>query len=299
MKVAAVDIGSNAIRLFIAQVHEDENQILLEKVLHTRVPIRLGEDVFTFGKVSDQKMEQLALALKGFDYIIQSLNVDHSRICATSAIRSAFNREEVIKFIVKKAKCKIEILSGAEEAAMIFKNFEFYDLPKEHNYLFIDVGGGSTELTLIEKGKKKASQSFEIGTVRMLLNDQTHLPKAIFDWLGTELNARMKYEAIATGGNINSAIKILEKKQKEILKVSELQLLLKSLSKLDKNQRMKKYKLREDRADVIVPALSIYTEIAVASKIQSVIVPKFGLADGIVLNTLTSLGFGKVKFISA
>lgn len=299
MKIAAVDIGSNAVRLFVAHGHEEKDQILLEKVLHTRVPIRLGEDVFMFGKVSKEKMDQLSWAIQGFDCIVKALGIDVMRICATSALRSAENRDEVLKFVQKRTGKKIDILSGAREAEMIFGNFEFYELPKEHHYLFIDVGGGSTELTIIEKGVKKASQSFETGTVRMLLNEQSKLPSAIFEWLQKELNPRMKYEAIATGGNINSAMKILDKKQREPVGIEELQSLLKTLNKLSKTQRMKKFKLREDRADVIVPALNIYNQIAVAAKVQSLIAPKFGLADGIVLDWMKSKDYHKVKFISA
>jgi exopolyphosphatase / guanosine-5'-triphosphate,3'-diphosphate pyrophosphatase len=299
MRIAAIDIGSNAVRLFVAQVHQNEEGILLEKLLHTRVPIRLGGDVFTYGKVSFERATQLALTIKGFAAIIEALYIEEVRACATSALRSAENRDEVLLQVKKVSGIDIKILSGSEEAEMIFGNFSHYQLPKEHHYLFIDVGGGSTELTLIERGAKKASQSFEVGTVRMLLNDQKKLPKAVFDWLSQNINPKMKYQAIATGGNINSAIKILEKKSREFVSLEELNNLKKQLSRCSKEQRMRKYKLREDRADVIVPALNIYTQIADEVGIEELLAPKFGLADGIVLEVLESKGFKDFKLISA
>jgi exopolyphosphatase / guanosine-5'-triphosphate,3'-diphosphate pyrophosphatase len=299
VKIAAIDIGSNALRLFIADAKKEKKEILLEKLLHTRVPVRLGEDVFTFGKISREKLDQLILVLKGFDLIIQSLGVENKRICATSAVRSAENRDEVVKRVKQECNLNLEILSGEREAQMIFSNFHFYDLPKEGNYIFIDVGGGSTEITIIEKGDKKDSQSFEIGTVRMLLNEQSKLPKAIFSWLNQKLNKNLIYKAIGTGGNINSAIKILEKKQRELVSVEELKSIMKTMSKLSKEQRMKKYKLRSDRADVIIPALNIYTQIAEYAGVIDLLAPKFGLADGIVLEELSKFNIQHLKFISS
>ena len=172
MKLAAVDIGSNAIRLFVAEVFIDSGKIELDKISHTRIPIRLGEDVFTFGRISEVKENQLTKVLTGLSLIVESLGVEHFRICATSAMRSAENGREVVEAIKSKTGLAIEVLSGAEEADIIFANFEQQDLPKAKNYLFIDVGGGSTELTIIENFERKFSQSFEIGTVRMLINDQ-------------------------------------------------------------------------------------------------------------------------------
>lgn len=299
MRIAAIDIGSNAVRLFVAQVHSNDGGIMLEKLLHTRVPIRLGGDVFTYGKVSLERTKQLALTIKGFAAIIEALAIEEVRACATSALRSAENRDDVVKQVKKLSSIEIEILTGSEEAEMIFANFTHYHLPKEYHYLFIDVGGGSTELTLIEKGVKKASQSFEVGTVRMLLNDQKKLPVAVFDWLSDHINPKMKYHAIATGGNINSAFKLLEKKSREFVALDELHNLKKQMSRCTKEQRMRKYKLREDRADVIVPALNIYTQIADEVGIEELLAPKFGLADGIVLSVLKSKGFKDFKLISA
>lgn len=289
MKLAAVDIGSNAIRLFVAEVFIDSGKIELDKISHTRIPIRLGEDVFTFGRISEVKENQLTKVLTGLSLIVESLGVEHFRICATSAMRSAENGREVAEAIKSKTGLAIEVLSGAEEADIIFANFEQQDLPKAKNYLFIDVGGGSTELTIIENFERKFSQSFEIGTVRMLINDQEKIPKAISLWLKQHLNSSLAYEAIATGGNISSALKILEKKQREAVTVKELENLLRTISKLSPHERVKKYSIRPDRADVIVPALNLYTQVANSANIEKLFAPKFGLADGIVLKLFKSL----------
>lgn len=289
MRLAAVDIGSNAIRLFVAEVFYDEGKIELDKISHTRIPIRLGEDVFTFGRISEQKEKQLKQVITGLGLIIESLGVEHFRICATSAMRSAENGREVANAIALKTGLSIDILSGAEEADIIFGNFEQQDLPKSKNYLFIDVGGGSTELSIIENFERKHSQSFEIGTVRMLINEQENVPRAISFWLKEYLNAGLSYEAIATGGNISSAFKMLEKKQREPVTVKELETLLRALSKLSTHERVKKFAIRPDRADVIVPALNLYTQVANSANIEKIFAPKFGLADGIVLKIFKSL----------
>ena len=289
MKLAAVDIGSNAIRLFVAEVFYDSGKIEQDKISHTRIPIRLGEDVFTFGRISEKKEIQLTQVLTGLSLIIKSLGVDHYRICATSAMRSAENGREVVEAIKANTGLTVDVLSGAEEADIIFANFEQQDLPKSKNYLFIDVGGGSTELTIIENFERKHSQSFEIGTVRMLINDQVKIPKAISVWLKENLNSSLNYEAIATGGNISSAFKMLEKKQREPIAVKELETLLRNLAKLSVHERVKKYAIRPDRADVIVPALNLYTQVANSANIDKIFAPKFGLADGIVLKLFKSL----------
>ena len=289
MRIAAVDIGSNAIRLFVAEVFLDSGKIELDKISHTRIPIRLGEDVFTFGRISEKKEIQLTQVLLGMKLLIDSLGVEHFRFCATSAMRSAENGREVVNALEIKTGIAIDILSGAEEADIIFGNFEQQELPKTKNYLFIDVGGGSTELSIIENFERKHSQSFEIGTVRMLINEQEKVPRALSFWMKEYLNAGLSYEAIATGGNISSAFKMLEKKQREPVTVKELETLLRALSKLSTHERVKKFAIRPDRADVIVPALNLYTQVANSANIEKIFAPKFGLADGIVLKLFKSL----------
>lgn len=284
MKIAAVDIGSNAIRLFIADCRNGKDNVELEKLAHTRIPLRLGADVFTVGVISEETKMALRDVILGFKYLIQSVHVQDVRVCATSAMRTAENRDEVAQFILRQTGIKIEILSGAQEAELILSNLSNSEFSNKGNYLFIDVGGGSTELTIIVNGKKVASQSFEIGTVRMLLFDENRIPKFIEQWLNEHLDRKLSYEVIATGGNINSAFKILEKKSKSDCKIEELKDLIIEFESLTKDERMRKYKIRSDRADVIVPALRVYTTIMEITGLDRLHAPKFGLADGIVLD---------------
>ncbi len=284
MKIAAVDIGSNAIRLFIADCRNGKDNVELEKLAHTRIPLRLGADVFTVGVISEETKMALRDVILGFKYLIQSVHVQDVRVCATSAMRTAENRDEVAQFILRQTGIKIEILSGAQEAELILSNLSNSEFSNKGNYLFIDVGGGSTELTIIVNGKKVASQSFEIGTVRMLLFDENRIPKFIEQWLNEHLDRKLNYEVIATGGNINSAFKILEKKSKSDCKIEELKDLIVEFESLTKDERMRKYKIRSDRADVIVPALRVYTTIMEIAGLERLHAPKFGLADGIVLD---------------
>ena len=168
MKLAAIDIGSNAIRLLIEEVRQFNGEIRIDKVSLTRVPVRLGEDVFTSGTISEEKTRQLVKTMRAFWYIMDVHQVEMFRVCATSAMREAKNRKKVIETVEREANFNIEILSGDEEANLIFRNYFSQNLNSKENYLFVDVGGGSTELTLIKKGTRVKSQSFNIGTVRLL-----------------------------------------------------------------------------------------------------------------------------------
>ena len=213
MKLAAIDIGSNAIRLLIEEVRQFNGEIRIDKVSLTRVPVRLGEDVFTTGKISDERIRQLVKTMRAFWYIMDVHQVEMFRACATSAMREAKNRKAVIDTVEREANFKIEILSGEEEANLIFSNYFSQNLNIKQDYLFIDVGGGSTELTLIKKGKRVKGQSFDVGTVRSLAgsNDKAAW-KSIEKWLsmhGTKLDSLI---AIGTGGNVNTLFKLQGKK---------------------------------------------------------------------------------------
>jgi exopolyphosphatase / guanosine-5'-triphosphate,3'-diphosphate pyrophosphatase len=168
LKIAAIDIGSNAIRLLIEEIRIQDNKYYVEKVSLTRVPLRLGDEAFTKGKLSKGKIGQLVKTMKAFWYLMDVHSVEIFRACATSAMREATNRKQIIAKVLQDANVKIEVLSGDEEAGLIFENYFNQALPKKGNYLYIDVGGGSTELTIIKQGVKIKSKSFEIGTVRML-----------------------------------------------------------------------------------------------------------------------------------
>lgn len=285
MKFAAIDIGSNAIRLLIEEVHIDEGKYHIEKVSLTRIPVRLGEDVFTRGKISKDKMAQLVKTMKAFWYIMDVHDIEFYRACATSAMREAKNKRQVIKKVRDESNIDIEILSGDEEANLIFSNYFAQNLNVKGNYLYIDVGGGSTELTLIKNGKRIKGQSFELGTVRILSGA---VDKKVWlqakKWIQSAVKQTDVITAIGTGGNINTLFKFAGKKPSQNINYNEIQEHYQNIKKLTFEQRITKLKMKPDRADVIIPACEIYLTLMEYSGIQQMIVPKIGLADGIILD---------------
>jgi exopolyphosphatase/guanosine-5'-triphosphate,3'-diphosphate pyrophosphatase len=294
VKFAAIDIGSNAIRLLIEEVHVDAGQFHIEKVSLTRVPVRLGEDVFTNGKISKNKIQQLIKTMKAFWYLMEVHDIQIVRACATSAMREAKNRRAVIRKVEEESNIQIELLSGDEEANLIFSNYFAQNLSAKGNYLYIDVGGGSTELTLIKNNKRIKGQSFELGTVRMLSNatDPKMWEKAR-RWIQSSLGANESITAIGTGGNINTIFKIAGKKPSQNITAGEIKEQYDSLSKYTIEQRITKLKMKPDRADVIIPACEIYLRLMGYAKIQQMIVPKIGLADGIILDLFSKWQLSK------
>ncbi len=289
MKLAAIDIGSNAIRLLIEEVREFNGQLRIDKVSLTRVPVRLGEDVFTTGKISEERIRQLVKTMRAFWYIMDVHQVEMFRACATSAMREAKNRKEVISTVEREANFKIEILSGDEEAEIIFSNYASQNLSNKGNYVYIDVGGGSTELTLIRKGKRIKGQSFNLGTVRSLSGKiDKDAWKSAEKWLLTKQDSN-NLIAIGTGGNINSIFKLQGKKPNELLSLSEIKSLYKQLSSMELDERIFTFKLRPDRADVIIPACEIYIRIMELAGIKQMMVPKIGLSDGMILQMANQL----------
>lgn len=285
MKLAAIDIGSNAIRLLIEEVRHFNGQIRIDKVSLTRVPVRLGEDVFTTGRISDEKLKQLVKTMRAFWYIMDIHQVEVFRACATSAMREAKNRKAVIETVEREANLKIEILSGDEEADLIFSNYFSQNLNTKNDYLFIDVGGGSTELTLIKKGKRVKGQSFDIGTVRSLaVGIDKSIWKSIDKWLTNQSSISNNLIAIGTGGNVNTLFKLQGKKPMEMLSHAEIKSLHKQLNSVSVDERIFNFKLRPDRADVIIPACEIYLRIMELAGIGNMLVPKIGLSDGMILH---------------
>jgi exopolyphosphatase/guanosine-5'-triphosphate,3'-diphosphate pyrophosphatase len=289
VKLAAIDIGSNAIRLLIEEVREFNGQLRIDKVSLTRVPVRLGEDVFTTGKISEERIRQLVKTMRAFWYIMDVHQVEMFRACATSAMREAKNRKEVISTVEREANFKIEILSGDEEAEIIFSNYASQNLSNKGNYVYIDVGGGSTELTLIRKGKRIKGQSFNLGTVRSLSGKiDKDAWKSAEKWLRTKQDSN-NLIAIGTGGNINSIFKLQGKKPNELLSLTEIKSLYKQLSSMELDERIFTFKLRPDRADVIIPACEIYIRIMELAGIKQMMVPKIGLSDGMILQMANQL----------
>lgn len=284
---AAIDIGSNAVRLLIKKEEENENLVSrrLSKVMMLRVPLRLGFDVFSLGELSDGKAVKLRRLMKAFRQLMKIYEVTDYRACATSAMRDARNGKAVIKKVLKDTGIRIEIIDGQEEARMIYNNHVECLEDRTGNYIYVDVGGGSTEINLLTNGVLVQSLSYNVGTVRMLSNAvREEVWEQMKDDL-TRLTADFPdINIIGSGGNINKLYRLADKKDKKLqrMPIASLQELYDQLSPLTPEQRMKEFSLKTDRADVIVPAARIFLTIAETVKAQYVHVPVIGLADGII-----------------
>jgi exopolyphosphatase/guanosine-5'-triphosphate,3'-diphosphate pyrophosphatase len=284
LKLAAIDIGSNAARLLITEVTKDKNnKALLTKLSLVRVPLRLGFDVFDSGKISAHKAGLLLLTMKGFLNLMQAFEVKKMRACATSAMRDAANAHEILNSIKKETGIEIEVISGSEEASLVFENHIAESLNKDHSYLYIDVGGGSTELTFFSNNNLIFKDSFNIGTIRLLKNQVSD-----FSWdemkeiIKTKTKGFKTVTAIGSGGNINKIFSISKRKDGKPLSLDLLRDYYKELYNVSLEDRINIYKLKEDRADVIVPALKIYISCMRWAGAEEIYVPKIGLADGLI-----------------
>lgn len=283
MKFAAIDIGSNAVRLLFCNVITHNGKTSIKKAELLRVPIRLGEDSFLHKRISPQKEEKLVTAMKAFKNLIDVYDAVDYRACATSAMRDADNRYDVVERVRKEAGIKIEIIDGKTEADIIYSNHIAEHLDKENNYLYIDIGGGSTEITLFSKNKAVVSQSFNIGTIRMLHNQIDKEYWGYFKNWVKEITAGYKpLIAIGSGGNINKLYKMTCKKPNKPLSVSKLKSLCELIESYTYEERIQVMGLNPDRADVIIPASKILMSILKKAEIEKIIVPQIGLADGIV-----------------
>jgi exopolyphosphatase / guanosine-5'-triphosphate,3'-diphosphate pyrophosphatase len=283
VKLAAIDIGSNAARLLITEVVTDaQGQPRFNKLNLVRVPLRLGFDVFERNEISKGKIGMLLQTLKAYSHLINAYGVQHIKACATSAMRDARNGKDLIRKILLETGITIEIISGDVEATYIYENHVAENLDKLHSYLYIDVGGGSTELTFFDDGQLKYKESFNIGTIR-LLKGQVHETQwdDMKDHLKANTRSKKPMVAIGTGGNINKVFSLSKRKDGKPLTVQLLKDYYKEFSSVSMEDRMRLYNLREDRADVIVPALQIYTNVMRWAEIEEIYVPKIGLADGL------------------
>lgn len=282
-KYAAIDIGSNAARLLIGEMAQENGHVFVKKISYTRLPLRLGEEVFENGTISSHKKDDFLKTIQAFGLIADIFDVERIRACATSAMRDADNGEEVIRLIKERTGVEIEVISGDEEARLIFGTFALLDISKEKPYLVIDVGGGSTEINVFEHGQRVAAKSFDIGTVRMLKGKVDKKDwKAIQDWIADNVEHHDPHAIYATGGNINKIHKLLGVREKAPVKLTAMRQLYLDLSALSVNQRMDRYQLKPDRADVIVPALEIFTFCMKELNCKEVYVPKIGLSDGMI-----------------
>lgn len=284
MKYAAIDIGSNAIRLLINEsVISSDSTFYFNKISLTRVPVRLGKDVFTNGNVSKKNILKLIDSFNAFKLLMNVNEVTHFRACATSAMREAKNSKEVCEVIYKKSGIELDVISGSEEAKLIFNNFNFLDLEVNKNYILIDVGGGSTELTLIEKSKKIAAKSFKIGSVRQLEKQDTfQVIDEMKDWVKNNIPINNELTAIGTGGSINKLYGLTIHKLNAPMSLNEMITTTSLISSFSYQDRIKILKLKPDRADVIVPSSELYQMVMKVAGANEIIVPKFGLADGII-----------------
>jgi exopolyphosphatase/guanosine-5'-triphosphate,3'-diphosphate pyrophosphatase len=283
LRYAAVDTGSNAVRLLIADIIQNDGTITFKKNTLIRVPLRLGDDAFLQHHISDKKADDLVKTMAAFKNLMDVYKVNDYMACATSAMREAENGPEIIKRINDEAGLNLEIIHGEREASIIYASHIGIDLDESKTYLYIDVGGGSTELSLFDAGELVASQSFNIGTIRILDNqDKDETWKEMQDFVRKHTKAHKLIYGVGTGGNINKLFKLSDEKDGEPLSYSKLKSLYSFLSSYSLKDRINVLKLNQDRADVIIPACEIYTTVMKWANIKHIFVPSVGMADGII-----------------
>lgn len=283
MKFAAIDIGSNAIRLLFSTVRKEGKKIKVKKDDLIRVPVRLGADVFSKGQIGKRNEERLLKAMFAYRNLIDIHAPESYRACATSAMREAANGDQILKRIKKETGIKVEIISGIEEANLICNNY-YSQTGVSGNVMFVDVGGGSTEISLFSGRTVKKTESFNLGTIRLLNNkDEAEEWNRLKEFCALITAKYDDISVIASGGNINKLVKFSGKKEKELSlkKLRETHAMLSSHTYLE---RMEKFGLNPDRADVIIPASVIFITIMEAAHLKKIMVPQIGLADGIIVD---------------
>ncbi len=283
MKFAAIDIGSNAVRLLLARVIEEGDQPLFKKEVLVRMPLRLGDDAFREGRISADKAQRLAEAMLGFRHLIRAYPATDFAAYATSAMREAKNGAMVAERVRKFSGVNIEIIDGAREAAVIYANHIEHRLDPRRNYLYVDVGGGSTEVTFISKGRMMGTQTFPLGGVRALEGKVS--PKVMAElrlWVETQQTQHGNMIAIGSGGNINTIYKLARVKQGRPLAIEQMRAIRNMLRSYSLEERIVTLNLRPDRADVVVFAADLYLSVMKWGGIKKMVVPEVGLADGIV-----------------
>jgi exopolyphosphatase/guanosine-5'-triphosphate,3'-diphosphate pyrophosphatase len=282
--LAAIDIGSNAARLLITDVQTFNPAVpVFNKLALVRVPLRLGFDVFDTGEISTRKVENIVKTIQSYKLLMDVYGVSHLKACATSAMRDAKNGAAIIDKVYAKTGIKIEVITGQQEASFIYENHVAENMSKDDSYLYIDVGGGSTELTFFSDGKLVFKESFNIGTIRLL---KQQVPDKQWDdmkdFIKKNTKGYHKVTAIGTGGNINKVFSMSKRKDGKSLPIELIKDYYREFSILPLSERMRLFKMREDRADVIVPALLIYNNVMRWADSTEIFVPKIGLADGLI-----------------
>jgi exopolyphosphatase / guanosine-5'-triphosphate,3'-diphosphate pyrophosphatase len=285
MRLAAIDIGSNAARLLITEVTStDTGKPQFQKLNLVRVPLRLGFDVFENKSISPEKEKMIMETMHAYRHLLEAYNVEHLKACATSAMRDAVNANRIIGEVKAQTGIQIEVITGDAEASFIYENHIAENLNKDLSYLYIDVGGGSTELTFFSDTKMVFKRSFNIGTIRLLKQQvDEFMWDELRDYIKRETrNHNQNMVAIGSGGNINKIFSLSKRKEGKSLNIETLKDYYKEFSSFSLKDRMRVYKLREDRADVIVPALLIHINVMRWAGISEIFVPKIGLADGLI-----------------
>jgi exopolyphosphatase/guanosine-5'-triphosphate,3'-diphosphate pyrophosphatase len=283
LRYAAIDIGSNAVRLLIADISKNDKGYSYKKNTLIRVPLRLGDDAFLDHQISPKKMVDLVKTMAAFRNLMDVYQVSSYLACATSAMREAKNGKEIIEKVKKEAFIDLEIIEGQREANIIYANHIEQNLDANKSYLYIDVGGGSTELSVFVNKEPLASKSFNIGTIRMLDNqDKAETWDEMRDWVKDHTKGLRNLAGIGTGGNINKLFRMSDEKDELPLTYLKLNSLYKELNSYSLKERITKMKLNQDRADVIIPACEIYLTLMKWTGIKQIYVPKVGLVDGII-----------------
>lgn len=283
MRYAAIDIGSNAVRLLIADIVENDHSQSFKKNTLIRVPLRLGDDAFLDARISDKKIVEMIKTMQAFKNLMEVYKVSDYRAYATSAMRESKNGPEIVAKIKEETGVEIEIVHGEKEANIIYSSHIEQSLDKNKNYLYIDVGGGSTELSIFSENKIVASHSFNIGTIRILDNqDKEETWTEMHDFVKKHTRTYKAIIGIGTGGNINKLFKLSEEKENVPLSFNKLKSLYTYLDSFSLKDRINVLGLNNDRADVIIPACEIYITLMKWAAIKHIYVPKVGMVDGII-----------------
>ena len=283
MRYAAIDIGSNAVRLLIADIKQNGKTVSFKKNTLIRVPLRLGDDAFLDKRISVKKIEELLKTMVAFRNLIDVYKVSDYMACATSAMREAGNGSEIVSLIKSEAGIDLEIVEGQREANIIYASHIEESLDRKKNYLYIDVGGGSTELSVFSKGEMIASRSFNLGGIRILDNqDKDETWAEMKEWVKQQAQTNKNLSGIGTGGNINRLFRMADQKDGTAVTFIKLKSIYEYLNSFSLKDRINVLGLNQDRADVIIPASEIYLSVMKWGGIKQIFVPRVGLVDGII-----------------